>query len=375
MFVGTEKGLFFVYPDEVLAREKQLPIVVVTELQTEDSTYYFPKNVVISSEKNYLNFHFSSLSNLAFRNPNSLEIAYRLNGRPWQDIRSQEIQLAALADGDYTLELKASNDGLEWSEVEMVYFRVSPPFWKSPWFYALVSMIAVLLISFLAWRRVRNVKKREREKRYLQKKLTELEQQALGAMMNPHFIFNTLNSIQHFFNQNDAADANEYLARFAQLIRLNMEVVQKPQTPLDEELDRLQIYLDLEQLRFGDKMSHKLEIAEEIDTEEIMIPAMLMQPFVENAIWHGIARNKSEGWVHVQLKMLDEETLRIRIDDNGPGVFSSQTTKKSAHTSRGMEITRSRLHHYSPKASLIFSERKDELGEVLGTQVEIRLPV
>lgn len=372
LWIGTDQGLLYAYTQTLFNSLSNVPSVIITELQTEDSTYFFPQDITIPSENNYLSFSFSGLE---YHDPAALQINYRLNGHPWQEIRSKEIQLAALADGNHTIEIKASNDGLKWSEPEAVEFQISPPIWKSPWIYALISILSVLIIGFLAWLRIVNVKKREREKRYMQQKVTELEQQALGAMMNPHFIFNTLNSIQHYFNQHDTADANEYLARFAQLIRLNMEVVQRPRTSLDEELDRLQIYLDLEQLRFGDKMSYQLEVEPNIDTEEIMIPSMLMQPFVENAIWHGIAPSEGKGWVQVRLEMLDEDTLRIRIDDNGPGVFSSQPDSKSSHTSRGVEITRSRLHHYSPKARLSFSERKDTDGKVLGTQVELRIPV
>ncbi|MFK7921793.1 MAG: two-component regulator propeller domain-containing protein [Bacteroidia bacterium] len=372
LWVGTSQGLFMVNTEDVGSNFNEVPATFVTELITEDSTYLFPQALTIPSNNNHLSFRFSSLE---YNEPAALEVAYQINEQAWQEIRSKELQFAALADGDYTLKLKASNDGLNWSEPEVIYFTIAPPFWKSPWVYALVSIFSVLLIGFLAWRRIINVKKREKEKRYLQQKLTELEQQALGAMMNPHFIFNTLNSIQHYFNQHDTADGNEYLARFAQLIRLNMEVVQQPRTSLDDELNRLKIYLDLEQLRFGDKMSYELEVEPNIDAEEIMIPSMLMQPFVENAIWHGIAPSHEKGWVHVQLKMLDEDTLRIRIDDNGPGVFSSEIDSKSTYTSRGVEITRSRLHHYSPQARLSFSERKDADGKVLGTQVELRIPV
>ncbi|MEL6654297.1 MAG: histidine kinase, partial [Bacteroidota bacterium] len=335
LWIGTDQGLFRTSVEDAVAYHQQPPSIRITELITADSSYLFPHKVELPSDNNYLSFQISTLE---FQTPSSLEVQYRLNGREWQELRGSELQFAAMADGKYQLDLQVSNDGLQWSEPARMIFEIAPPFWKSPWAYAVSSLLAIIMITLFSFRRIRNVKKREAEKRYLQKKLTELEQQALGAMMNPHFIFNTLNSIQHFFNQNDPAEANEYLARFAQLIRSNMEVVQKPQTLLDEELERLQLYLELEQLRFGDRMEYKVFVDPEIDPEEIMIPSMLMQPFVENAIWHGIAKSQELGWVEIRLEMIDDEILRIRIDDNGPGVFTSQNSRKSAHRSRGVEI-------------------------------------
>ncbi|MEL7340580.1 MAG: histidine kinase, partial [Bacteroidota bacterium] len=234
LWIGTDQGLLRMQVDQATAASQRLATIEVTELITPDSIYLFPKQVEIASDNNYLSFQ---ISGLEFDDPAALQIHYRLNGREWQELRTNELQFAAMADGHYQLELQASNDGLNWSETKTLNFEIEPPFWKSPWAYALISLLVIVIITFFSFRRIRNVKKREAEKRYLQKKLTELEQQALGAMMNPHFIFNTLNSIQHYFNQSDPAEANEYLARFAQLIRSNMEVVQKTQTLLDEELE------------------------------------------------------------------------------------------------------------------------------------------
>ncbi|MNQ77360.1 Sensor histidine kinase YpdA [compost metagenome] len=171
-----------------------------------------------------------------------------------------------------------------------------------------------------------------------------LEQQALQAMMNPHFVFNVMNSIQHYINTQNTASANKVLTGFARLIRKNLEICTKSYISLEEELEYLNLYLKLEKNRFGDKLEYIFTIDENIDQEETFIPSMLLQPYVENAIWHGIMPKETGGQIQINIKLQDAFYLNIEIIDDGVGIDNSLKNKKETHISKGMQLTKERLH-------------------------------
>ncbi|MBC7915918.1 MAG: histidine kinase, partial [Pyrinomonadaceae bacterium] len=174
-------------------------------------------------------------------------------------------------------------------------------------------------------------------------KIIALEQQALQAMMNPHFIFNVMNSIQHFITTKDTVMANQLLTGFARLIRKNLEICNKSYISIEEELAYLTLYLSLEKLRFGNKLNYEITIDPQIDKEETFIPSMLLQPFVENAIWHGIMPRETEGNIWIRLTVQNQNLLYICIEDDGVGIENSYKSKNNDHISRGMELTRERI--------------------------------
>jgi sensor histidine kinase YesM len=161
--------------------------------------------------------------------------------------------------------------------------------------------------------------------------------------MNPHFVFNIMNSIQYFINTQDSRSANEALTGFARLIRKNLEICTKSYISLEEELIYLKLYLSLEKLRFGDKMTYQISVSEEIDPEETVIPSMLLQPFVENAIWHGIMPKDNGGHILIHIDS-DLSNLIIKITDDGIGIDNSLKSKKSEHVSLGLQIIRDRVN-------------------------------
>jgi LytS/YehU family sensor histidine kinase len=161
--------------------------------------------------------------------------------------------------------------------------------------------------------------------------------------MNPHFIFNALNSIQHHVLAQDKHAANRYLSGFGRLIRMNFESAQKSYISLEEELERLQLYLSLEKMRFGDQLIYSIEVAEDIVAEDWQIPAMIIQPYLENALLHGIAPANIVGRLNIRISR-EGESLLVCITDNGIGVENSQQLKKHGeHVSRSMELIRKRV--------------------------------
>ena len=211
--------------------------------------------------------------------------------------------------------------------------------------------------------------------------ISELTQKNLRQQMNPHFIFNTLNSIQYYVFKNDKISSNNYMTKFAKLIRMTLENSRFTSIPIKEEIEALSLYLELESLRFKGKFDWEINVDEEIDTLLYKMPTMLIQPFVENSIGHGLMHKEGKGHVSVDLK-LDDEVILCTIEDNGIGRDRARAIKKQkedSHNSLGTTITESRIRLvnslYGQNMKVIYTDLKDENGNPLGTRVQISVPV
>ena len=225
-------------------------------------------------------------------------------------------------------------------------FHIAPPFWLRWWFFVLCLLgagsIAFAVMRFRSIRRARQEKTRQL---MLRSRMLQLEQQALNANMNRHFIFNALNSIQFYINRQDRTAANRYLTSFAKLIRKNLDASRTDTTTLAEELERLDLYLVLEHMRFKDKFRYAIAVDPSVDTHRTELPAMMLQPYVENSIWHGILPMDRPGTVSIRVGPGIPGHVRITIQDDGIGVEESRDRKSSNgsdHISRGIEITKGR---------------------------------
>ena len=181
----------------------------------------------------------------------------------------------------------------------------------------------------------------------LKTQAVELKSSALQAQMNPHFIFNSLNSIQRFIATNDKMQAMDYLSKFALLIRKTLNASSKNNITLDEEISIIKHYLDLEKLRFKEKFNYSITIDSQIDTEDFYVPPLLLQPFVENSIKHGFKKKDNDGRIEVKINQSGDD-ITIKIRDNGIGLQDAD----SSHASMGLKLTRQRLYHHN-KRSLI----------------------
>ena len=239
----------------------------------------------------------------------------------------------------------------------------------------LTLLIALLLIS----RSKINAQRRLSE---MNNRISELTQVNLRQQMNPHFIFNTLNSIQYFMYQHDKLATNDYLTKFSNLMRKVLENSQHTSVSLHDELEALKLYLELESLRFRDKFDYSITIDEEIDPVLYKVPAMLIQPYVENSICHGLIPLDHKGFVSIGIKQ-EKDCLICTIEDNGIGREAGIEMKKSKNdgsNSLGTQITGSRLELLNSlygKSLFIttYTDLKDEYGEAVGTHVEIQIPV
>jgi tetratricopeptide (TPR) repeat protein len=212
-------------------------------------------------------------------------------------------------------------------------------------------------------------------------KITEVTLANLRQQMNPHFIFNTLNSIQYYMYQHDKLATNNYLTKFSSLMRKVLENSQHTAIPLRDELDALQLYLDLEKIRFKDKFNYLINIDDEIDPLMFKIPTMLIQPYVENSICHGLMPADHNGQIKIDVK-LEKNYLACTIEDNGIGrqaAMEKKLKQNGNHNSLGTQITSSRLDIVNALCGTclktIYSDLKDESGMPVGTKVEIHIPI
>jgi CheY-like chemotaxis protein len=229
--------------------------------------------------------------------------------------------------------------------------------------------------------RIKEVNLIQHENISLKQKSSELEMQALRAQMNPHFIFNSLNSINRFILQNNKEQASEYLTKFSKLIRLILQNSQAALIPLDSELESMELYLDLEALRFDNRFSYKISVPNDIETNALKVPPLIIQPYAENAIWHGLMHKDEKGQLDIEI-IQEENHLYFKISDDGIGrKQAAARSDKSAthHKPMGMRITADRIAMMQPSGSkesaITITDLKKPDGSDAGTQVMIKLPV
>ena len=241
----------------------------------------------------------------------------------------------------------------------------------------------LIIIVFGILSRLRYKRKRDKEQLTsdFKNQLAQAETKALRAQMNPHFIFNSLNSINSFVMEQKHEIASDYLIKFSKLIRLILDNSRSETISIEKELETLKLYVLLEAARFDNKFNCVYNIAEDVNINSIWIPPMLLQPFVENAIWHGLMQKEGEGTITVEIKKADEEFLKISITDDGIAreKAAGLKSKSATHKSHGLKVTSQRIammnQFNSSSAQVIIVDLKDEQGGAMGTRVELVIPI
>jgi LytS/YehU family sensor histidine kinase len=240
--------------------------------------------------------------------------------------------------------------------------------------------IAIGFVVFLFYvkRREANFKAAEAE---IQAQLSKIEMKALRAQMNPHFIFNCLNSIYHFMNKKDTEQASKYLIKFSNLIRSILENSLHQEVPLKDDLEALELYIQLEQMRLDHKFDYRIAIDEYIDTNTFFVPPLIMQPFVENSIWHGLSGKENGGLINIRIE-LQENMLKYILEDNGSMVSNPNNLneiQKLKKSSIGIAATKERLdllHHKNKgHANFTMTDLMDKNNTYCGKRIELKLPI
>jgi LytS/YehU family sensor histidine kinase len=264
----------------------------------------------------------------------------------WTEIGTQQdILLSNITPGKYDLQFRLRAFDNKWPEqMREIKMTILPPFWRTPWFIACIAMIFSTCLYGAYLLRIRYIRRRTS----IDKHLAELEMKALHAQMNPHFIFNALNCIQDMVLDDDKKNASRYLSRFAQLIRLNLEHSKRTFITLRENIEYLQYYLTMEQMRFED-LQFTIITDPSIDTNEACLPPMLIQPLVENAIWHGLLLKEGEKKLQIRFSQ-KSDVLICEIEDNGVGLRSAMNQQNPhEHHSVGIRNINQRIEVLNQK--------------------------
>lgn len=315
-----------------------------------------------------------------------LHIYYRLNGGDWQTTETgqRELKLISLEPGNYVIHLQAESSLGQRSSVQEVKFSIQPPIWKTWWFYVL-SMCTVAAVGYALYAyRIKLMQQQnilERQKIELENKLRESILASVKAQMNPHFIFNSLNTIQSFIYLNDKQNATTYLGKFSQLTRTILDMSNKNSVSLQEEIDAILLYLELEKTRFDDEMNFTINVSADLHTTQVHIPSMIIQPYVENAVKHGLLHKKGERWLKCSFEM-QENFLRVTIDDNGIGRTRSaelNNIKHKQHQSFATKANEKRLEalnkDHANTVSVQYTDKTAPDGQPQGTTVVLMIAV
>lgn len=327
--------------NDLLLRDKP-PQINFTSFQTQNKSYKVDTVVHIpKQEAAYVNIGFAApclgknvLYEYAISKSDEVDI--------WRPLQNEEISFFKLSYGEYTIKVRARTASSNYSTPAVFRLYVTKPFWAEPWVILLAINIAIALLWLVIRYRIRYLLRQKEKIHETKIKFLKAEYRSLNALMNPHFIFNALNSVQYFINSNDKKAASQYLRIFSDLVRQNMQNITKEQISLQQEITLVANYLKLEKLRFKDSLDYEIIIDDEVEMEDIMIPPLIIQPLVENAIKHGLF-----------LKQLNNNTITIRIAeknnqlfihviDNGIGIGVKEQSDP-AHESYGLSSIRQRL--------------------------------
>lgn len=317
------------------------PPLYITSVVYPGKNVSFPSNIHLHSDVSRITINYIGIS---YGSSASVEYRYQIEGveKSWSYTRNTSVDLS-LPAGKYVFLIETRQNKGAWGKRIALPLSIEAPFWKRTWF--IISMVVIAVTAVSQALRIRSVRKlhQQAQEREIKSQLIHLRQQALNALINPHFIFNCLNSIQHYLNKNDKDMANKYLASFGKLIRLTLEHSNRTFINLSEEIRRISLYLELERLRCGEKLSYEIITDAHLNSGAILIPNMVLQPYIENAVWHGIIPLEGNGLISVRISQIEKDMLQIEIEDNGVGISKATTNKTHNRTSFGMKLNEERL--------------------------------
>lgn len=369
VWAATARGVSF-FPMDYVPHSMQEPLIHANTPDIVNLDYRHNKLII-------------ELSGISFRSAKQITYQYRLKDLDsnWISTSNNRLEFSTLPDGVHTFEARVADRwGIIGSQVKRISILVSPPFWRTLWFTMLIYLLVSLLTGggIYACFRWRHDKKNRAFR--LRSKMADLEMMALRAQMNPHFIFNCLSSIQDYILGADVKNANLYLYKLSALIRKILQHSPRSYSTLTEELAVLGLYMELEKLRMADRMDYSIEVARNLHPADIIIPSLILQPFAENAIQHGISPLQNrKGVVRIDFRR-SGKYLVCAIEDNGVGIHTAQGNKRRGeHTSMGINIISNRIQIINAirkeKISLKITDKSENGPDEQGTIAQIYFPL
>jgi ligand-binding sensor domain-containing protein len=379
-WAGSSNVLHYFYPDQMKAVPTMaMPTVTLLKINNQNLGNINPNEIdslTLRYDQNTIDFEGTAIE---FADPENTLIRYRLEGYDdkWQELRGGIVmaRYVKLPAGKYTLVFETTNsDGIVNTTQKRIFIQIKPPFWKTWWFQIGALLLLLATIYYIYQRRIGQIK---RENALFQQK-NQAELSALRAFINPHFLFNSLNSLNSFILTKNLDQANAYLGDFSKLMRLMLDHAQKQIVTLQEELDLNKLYIELERRRFKTPFQFTFEIDPNIDPYDTFIPCMILQPYIENCIWHGLQHmpDGSSGRLLVRVEQ-DAKQLICILEDNGIGRKAAADLRNKSgrkdHKSHGLNITKSRLEKQTGLNSIETIDLFDQTGTPVGTRVVVRI--
>ncbi len=386
VYLATSKGILY-FPKSIQTSNTVSPYVAISALLVDGIQYPLTNKLDLPSATSNITI---TLLGAALKSGGNFQYQYRLLGTDstWVSLKASEnlVRFTSLPAGKYIFESRVINeDGIVSKTKAAIQFNIDEYWFKKWWFVVilLVGIIGAGIYFFMLRINVLEKKNQEeKEKVRVLEQMRHSQLSALKAQMNPHFMFNALNSIQEIILMNNKREANMYLGKFADLMRITLDQSNKNAISLEDELKSLLLYLELEALRFETHFQYKIEVDDQIFAPDILLPAMLIQPYVENAIKHGLLHKQGEKQLLVHFKLENEETLLCTITDNGIGRKRSaeiNQLRARKHTSfaTGATLKRLELLNYGneQRITVNFEDLKDERGQDSGTKVLLFIPI
>ncbi|PZF74807.1 sensor histidine kinase [Taibaiella soli] len=378
-YICADSGVCYFFKNGTITRfdSKRLfnplikPVVYFISLQTKQHFYAANQNAISIpySETGDVQVSYMPLS----YSGGDLQCQYSISqdsSNEWHVIDESNIHLYLSHYGTYNIRIRAKALSDVYSDIATFQLTILKPFWATWWFILTVIVAAVALIWWITLSFARNLLRKKQRAYDAEMKYQRMEFKALNALMNPHFIFNTLNNIQNLFkNQQNKAD--EYFVTFSRLIRQNMQNVTKDTISLEQELNLVVNYLKLEKLRFDEFVNYIVDVDPDLDLDNVFIPPLLIQPLVENAIRHGLLPKQStSNLVTVKVHEKDK-SLFIEIEDNGVGLSNNTSHIDPQHESLGLSNLKKRIEHmnrtHNYTITFTLTEQTDKNGKVKGT--------
>ena len=382
LWFGTVSGLVKHEPSKL--KPNLIPnITVIQNIKLFSEDTLLNSGVELASNFNTITFYYKGI---CLTNPEQVKYIKKLEGleKEWSLPSSEDYcKYANIGPGTYTFMVKSQNNEGVWDpEPTMFVFTVLRPFYTTWWFNLLLiaTIISLTYIAFMI--RVRSIQRKQKVEYERRVEMSKIELKALRAQMNPHFIFNSLNSIQHYIFNAKSDEAIKYLSKFARLVRTILNNSNKPTVTVGEDLEALRLYLELEQMRFEGKFDYEIKVDESVDPDYDIMPPLLIQPYVENSILHGLNPKPGKGKLSVSFTSKDN-FLICTITDDGIGREKASEIKRtmpiSKHKSMGMKITEDRLKILNEvnnsQLNVSIIDLKNPDGSAAGTEVKLYIPI
>ncbi len=382
VWFGTINGMYK-YLTQVNIKNEKAPILNFTGVSMNYKPLTTWDSLVFEYDQNQISFEYQGITQTL---PKKIKYKYRLKGlkEEWSPASlKNSVTFSNLQPGNYTFQVYSCNENDVWNEEPLeLSFEITPPFWMETWFLITGIGSILFVLGAAISLRIRVIRRKERakqEKLQLERDLISVEQKALRLQMNPHFIFNSLNSIQALIATGDDLGARKNLSGFSKLMRQILENSRKNKITLEEEISTLQNYLTIEKECNDGAFEFTFDLAQDLETELIEIPPMILQPFVENAIKHGMSEKKDSGKIQVSFSLLHEDLLLCTVRDNGIGRKKAEEKKREStntHESTALNVTEERLQlldNEEGNIEIIDLYDSEELSS--GTEIRVSIPL